>query len=262
MSALPTTPFGRHMLTFAHVATQMAASARSPDKVVHKWKVFNAICTARPRLRVSERALSVLNGLLSFYPDTTLAGEDELIVFASNEQLCFRTHGMPASTLRRHLAVLVDAGLIVRRDSPNGKRYPRKGRGGEIKLAFRFDLSPLVVRAEEFERLAREIEAEARAVKLAKERFTLCRRTGSTSPSASLAARRIGRSQTYDRLRHQRERALQSLCAVDRVRRWRARDRSETRHPLPRSKRCSRRWASTLRYQRIIKEDDRTRRPH
>jgi replication initiation protein RepC len=176
MSALPTTPFGRRTLTLAHVATQMAASARPPDKVVHKWKVFNAICTARPRLRVSERALAVLNALLSFYPDTTLAGEDELIVFPSNEQLCLRTHGMPASTLRRHLAVLVDAGLIVRRDSPNGKRYARKGRRGEIKLAFGFDLSPLVVRAEEFERLAREIEAEARAVKLAKERITLCRR--------------------------------------------------------------------------------------
>jgi replication initiation protein RepC len=70
----------------------------------------------------------------------------------------------------------VDAGLIVRRDSPNGKRYARKGRGGEIKLAFGFDLAPLVVRAEEFERLAEEIEAEARAIRLAKERITLCRR--------------------------------------------------------------------------------------
>jgi replication initiation protein RepC len=83
---------------------------------------------------------------------------------------------MPASTLRRQIAVLVDAGLIVRRDSPNGKRYARKGRGGEIKLAFGFDLAPLVVRADEFERLAEEIEADARAVRLAKERITLCRR--------------------------------------------------------------------------------------
>jgi replication initiation protein RepC len=117
-----------------------------------------------------------LNALLSFHPETTLTGEDELIVFPSNEQLCLRTHGMPASTLRRLLVVLVDAGLIVRRDSPNGKRYARKGRGGEIKLAFGFDLAPLVVRADEFERLAEEIEAEVRAVRLAKERITLCRR--------------------------------------------------------------------------------------
>jgi replication initiation protein RepC len=164
------------MLTLAHVAAQMAASARPPDKVVHKWQIFRAICTARPRLGVSERALAVLNALLSFHPETTLTGDDELIVFPSNEQLCLRTHGMPASTLRRQIAVLVEAGLIVRRDSPNGKRYARKGRGGEIKLAFGFDLAPLVVRAEEFERLAEEIEAEARAVRLAKERITLCRR--------------------------------------------------------------------------------------
>jgi replication initiation protein RepC len=175
-SHTPTTPFGRRTLTLAHVATQMAASARPPDKVVHKWKVFRAVCLARPRIGVSERALAVLNALISFYPETTLTGEDDLIVFPSNELLCLRTHGMPASTLRRQLAALVDAGLIVRRDSPNGKRYARKGRAGEIKLAFGFDLAPLVVRAEEFERMAQEIEAEIRAIKLAKERITLCRR--------------------------------------------------------------------------------------
>jgi replication initiation protein RepC len=175
-SRQPTTPFGRRSLTLAHVAAQMAASARQPDKVVHKWRIFRAICTARPALCVSERSLAVLNALLSFHPETTLAAEDDLIVFPSNEQLCLRTHGMPPSTLRRQLAALVDAGLIVRRDSPNGKRYARKGRGGEITFAFGFDLSPLAARAEEFERMAEQIEAEARAVRLAKERITLCRR--------------------------------------------------------------------------------------
>ncbi len=76
----PTTPFGRRPLTLAHVAAQLVASDRPPDKVIHKWKVFRAICLARPRLGVSERALSVLNALLSFYPETTLSGDD-LIVF-------------------------------------------------------------------------------------------------------------------------------------------------------------------------------------
>ena len=192
----PTTPFGRRSLSLAHVATQMAASARLPDKVVHKWKVFRAVCVARPRIGVSERALAVLNALISFYPDTTLTGEDDLIVFPSNELLCLRTHGMPASTLRRQLAALVDAGLIVRRDSPNGKRYARKGRGGEIKLAFGFDLAPLVVRAEEFEGMAQEIEAEMRAIKIAKERITLCRRDIAkmiaTGIEEGVPARRVG----------------------------------------------------------------------
>ena len=173
---LPTTPFGRRSLTLAHVAAQVVASKRPPKKIVHKWKVFRTVCIARPRLGVSERALSVLNALLTFYPETTLSGDDPLIVFPSNEQLMLRAHGMPVSTLRRHLAVLVDAGLIIRRDSPNGKRYARKGRGGEIGLAFGFDLSPLVAREEEFAALAAEIEAEALAFRLARERVTLCRR--------------------------------------------------------------------------------------
>ena len=160
----------------AHVASQMVATARPPEKVVHKWKIYQAICAARPRLGVSERSLSVLNALLTFHPETALTGEEDLIVFPSNHLLSLRAHGMPASTLRRHLAVLVDAGLIVRRDSPNGKRYARKDGTGEIELAFGFDLSPLVVRSEEFESLAAAVETEARALKLVRERITLCRR--------------------------------------------------------------------------------------
>ena len=175
----PTTPFGRRSLTLAHVASQMVATARPPEKVVHKWKVFHAICAARPRLGVSERSLSVLNALLTFHPETTLTGEDDLIVFPSNDKLTLRAHGMPASTLRRHLAVLVDAGLIVRRDSPNGKRYARKGSAGEIELAFGFDLSPLVVRSEEF-------EAWRPRSKQRRARSSLCasgsRCAGATSP--------------------------------------------------------------------------------
>jgi hypothetical protein len=71
---------------------------------------------------------------------------------------------------------LVDAGVIIRRDSPNGKRYARRDRGGEVALAFGFDLGPLIARAEEFEVLAEEIRAEERALKLARERITICRR--------------------------------------------------------------------------------------
>jgi replication initiation protein RepC len=172
---LSTTPFGRRSLTLAHVAAQQNAKSRPPEKAVHKWNVFRAICTAKPRIGVSERALSVLNALLTFYPETVLTGED-LIVFPSNRQLALRAHGMAPATLRRHLAALVDVGLIVRRDSPNGKRYARKDRAGEIELAFGFDLAPLVARAEEFEAWAEEIRLEQRALAFVRERITICRR--------------------------------------------------------------------------------------
>jgi replication initiation protein RepC len=170
-----TTPFGRRSLTLAHVASQAAAKARPPEKFANKWNVFRAICAARARLGVSERALAVLDALLTFHPETVLAGED-LVVFPSNRQLSLRAHGMAPATLRRHLAVLVDAGLIVRRDSPNGKRYARKDGSGEVEIAFGFDLAPLVARAEEFEALAEAVRAEERALKRVRERITICRR--------------------------------------------------------------------------------------
>jgi replication initiation protein RepC len=172
---IPTTPFGRRPLTLANVASQAVAKARPPEKFAHKWNVFRAICAARARLAVSERALAVLDALLTFHPETVLAGED-LVVFPSNRQLSLRAHGMAPATLRRHLAVLVDAGIVVRRDSPNGKRYARKDGAGEIGVAFGFDLSPLVARAEEFESLAEAVRAEERALRRVRERITICRR--------------------------------------------------------------------------------------
>jgi replication initiation protein RepC len=190
-----TTPFGRRSLTLAHVASQVTAKARAAEKAVHKWRVFRAICAAKEKVGVSERALAVLDALLSFHPETTLSGEG-LIVFPSNQQLALRAHGMAPATLRRHLAALVDRGLIIRRDSPNGKRFARKGQGGAIAMAFGFDLSPLVARAEEFEAWAEEVRAEELALRLARERITLCRRDIAkmiaTSVEESVPAARTG----------------------------------------------------------------------
>jgi len=171
-----TTPFGRRPLSLAMVASQISAAECAADASVDKWKVFRAVCEAKGAIGATDRALAVLNALLSFYPETELAPEDGLIVFPSNAQLALRAHGMAPATLRRHLAVLVDCGLLVRRDSPNGKRFARKGQGGEIEQAYGFDLRPLVARAEEFERLAEAVRAERRALHSIRERITLYRR--------------------------------------------------------------------------------------
>ena len=171
----PTTPFGRRPLTFAHVAANAAAKACPEGRAVHKWQLFRDICAAKTLLDVSDRELAVLNALLTFHPETVLTGEG-LIVFPSNQQLCLRAHGMAESTVRRHLFGLVEAGLILRRDSPNGKRYARKGRMGDIEKAFGFDLAPLVARAEEVAEKAETVRAEEMALRLVRERISLCRR--------------------------------------------------------------------------------------
>ena len=67
-------------------------------------------------LRTETAGLAVLSALLSFHRGKELADDDALIVFPSNAALSERAHGMAESTLRRHLAALVRAGLILRRD--------------------------------------------------------------------------------------------------------------------------------------------------
>lgn len=116
-------------------------------KPVNKWQLLRDLSKAQANFGVSERDLTVLQGLLSFFPKDALSDGADLIVFPSNKAICERLNGMACSTMRRHLAVLVETGLIVRRDSPNGKRYVRKH--GDKQAAFGFDLSPLLYRAQE-----------------------------------------------------------------------------------------------------------------
>ncbi len=182
----PTTPFGRRPLSLAMMATQAAVKACPPDIAAHKWRLFRNLTEAKDAVGLTDRTLSVLNALLTFHPETALTPGPDLIVFPSNRELSVRAHGMTPATLRRHLAALVEAGVVIRRDSPNGKRYARKGEGGEIEQAFGFDLSPLVARAAEFEALAVAARGEARARHLLREEISLHRRDVAKTLAAAL----------------------------------------------------------------------------
>ena len=171
-----TTPFGRRPMTLALVKRQVATAEADKDRPVDKWKVFRDACEARSLLGVQDRALAVLDALLTFHPVGELSSDRAMVVFPSNAQLSVRAHGIAGTTLRRHLAALVDAGLIIRRDSPNGKRYARKDRAGEIESAFGFDLSPLHARAAELAMLAQQVADERMRFRRAREELTICRR--------------------------------------------------------------------------------------
>ncbi|MBN9062494.1 MAG: hypothetical protein BGP06_12350 [Rhizobiales bacterium 65-9] len=202
---IATTPFGRRTLSLGQIAASVAArqaideaSARAGEPgsnqpaAVHKWRLFRSITEAKEEIGVSDRALGVLNALLSFHPETALSlpaaseGDDTgeaapanaLIVFPSNRELSIRANGIGERSLARHLASLVAAGLILRRDSPNGKRYARKARGGEggFSEVFGFDLSPLVLRAGEIEERAERLRRERQRLQVLRERISLHRR--------------------------------------------------------------------------------------
>ncbi|WP_018431400.1 plasmid replication protein RepC [Hoeflea sp. 108] len=173
---ISTTPFGRRALTLGQIASQATAKAMPKEAAANKWLVFQHIREARELLGATDRSLAILNALLSFHRETELSAEGELIVWPSNEQLMARANGISPATLRRHLAVLVECGLIIRRDSPNGKRFARRSRAGEVEQAYGFDLSPIIARAEEFRDLAETVQKEKKAFRVARERLTLLRR--------------------------------------------------------------------------------------
>ena len=144
MGYTPVTPF-RRTVDAAILKHQAAAQRDLPANGANKWEVLRELATARAAFGLSDRDLTVLQALVSFHPATILgANRADLIVFPSNKAICERLNGMPCSTMRRHLGNLVRTGFIVRRDSPNGKRYCRTQ--GDDRLAFGFDLAPLVLR--------------------------------------------------------------------------------------------------------------------
>ncbi|QFT95184.1 hypothetical protein FIU86_20205 (plasmid) [Roseovarius sp. THAF9] len=173
MEYTPISPFMRP-ISHAHLRVIERPEASVPARPINKWELLRELSKAQAAFGVSERDLTVLQGLLSFFPDDALGGNAEMVVFPSNKAICERLNGMPCSTMRRHLARLVEAGLLQRRDSPNGKRYVRKH--GEDRVAFGFDLSPLYCQSEEIARAAEAVREAEERVRRLREVVSLMRR--------------------------------------------------------------------------------------
>ena len=187
MKRLVTTPFGQRAVT-SGLLKSVARAAQTPTLPhTDKWQLLRELCAARSAFGLTDRELGVLEGLLSFHPEQQLGGNAEMIVFPSNRALAERCHGMAESTLRRHLARLVDEGLILRHDSPNGKRYAARGIDGEVLRAFGFDLSPLLVRAPEIAQAALAAREAAARVKALRERLSLQKRDAQKLASYALS---------------------------------------------------------------------------
>ncbi|WP_425100999.1 plasmid replication protein RepC [Tropicibacter sp. S64] len=173
MEYTPISPFMRP-ISHANLRVIERPEASIPGRPVNKWELLRELSKAQATFGVSERDLTVLQGLLSFFPDDSLGGNAEMVVFPSNKAICERLNGMPCSTMRRHLARLIEAGLLHRRDSPNGKRYVRKH--GAERVAFGFDLSPLYYQSEEIARAAEAVREAEERVRRLREVVSLMRR--------------------------------------------------------------------------------------
>jgi len=178
---IATTPFGGGQFSAAIFQRQLwLEEARKAQKdnanqtgKADKWQLLRALTEARMSFHLSDRTIAVLEALLSFHQDKELDGLEDMIVFPSNAELSLRTRGMASATLRRHLAELVKGGFIIRRDSPNGKRYARKDGSGQISEAFGFNLAPFAMMAPQVFEAAERANALARAVKKGRAEITI-----------------------------------------------------------------------------------------
>lgn len=152
--------------------------AQNPEKGrgLNRWSIYKQLCIAKASFGLNDRCLAVLSSLLSFYPEDELSETKGLVVFPSNKQLSLRAHGMPESTLRRHLASLIAAGIISRKDSPTRKRYAHKDKEGAVELAFGFSVEPLLQKASEITRAAEQITSDIKATKKLRDEISIVRR--------------------------------------------------------------------------------------
>lgn len=178
---IATTPFGGGPFSIAlfkaheKLEADRAALKTSGNRTgkTDKWQFLRALTEARDVYALSDRAITVLEALLSFHPEKELDGSEDIIVFPSNAELSLRTRGMSAPTLRRHIATLVKTGLLLRKDSANGKRFARKGPGGEVRNAFGFNLAPAALMAPEVFEHAEAARAHAAEVRKVRAEITL-----------------------------------------------------------------------------------------
>lgn len=170
MEYTPITPFKR-AIDAGHLA-QLAVDPLPGDSV-NKWDALRTLGVIRRDLGLSDRALIVLQALLSFHPETELSTMGKPpVVFPSNASICERLNAMPCSTMRRHIAALVKAGLLIRRDSPNGKRYTGRSSG----QVFGFDLTPIVRLHAAHTEMADKVQAAEAAQKRLRTSLSLMRR--------------------------------------------------------------------------------------
>jgi replication initiation protein RepC len=166
---------------------QLNATGRRRDSAT-SWRVgrlFDAPLFAVSRRELLKAARDAVRALALDRSERQLVeclavcfGEQQLahglLCWPSNAQIEKKT-GMCERTIRRTIVKLRERGLIVMRDSANGKRFPISNAEGEVIDARGFDLTPLHARAAEFAERARALDIEDRVRRQLRDDLTVAR---------------------------------------------------------------------------------------
>ncbi|WP_233270577.1 helix-turn-helix domain-containing protein [Chachezhania sediminis] len=111
---------------------------------VDRWDLLSVVTALRKELGLADRDIMVLRAHLSVLPHGLLDPTRLNISFMSVSEILGRACGMDERRFRRGEARLEAAGLVARRLSANGRRFPERNVEGTIVNAYGIDLAPLL----------------------------------------------------------------------------------------------------------------------
>ncbi|MBE3638876.1 helix-turn-helix domain-containing protein [Mangrovicoccus algicola] len=128
-----------------------------------RWQVLQLVKDTARALGLGERDIAVLAAHLSVLPKGPVQSDRLCMSYAEIGGLLDRANCMDERRFRRGETRLAEAGLILRKLSGNGRRYPVRDGRGQIVDAYGIDLRPLFLRVPELRQLRDDLaQAEAR----------------------------------------------------------------------------------------------------
>jgi replication initiation protein RepC len=130
----------------------LSADNAKPDR----FALIETLSQAASLLGIGPSVVATVDALLSCLPPK----RNHDMVYASNATLVLKRKGISDRTLRRHLAQLVDLELVMRVDSPNGKRYSKRDPSMGTAIRFGLSIAPLFAAYDRLVALAQKRAAE------------------------------------------------------------------------------------------------------
>jgi replication initiation protein RepC len=174
--AVARAPTGLRRLSLAMLATAHTAEAFTglPEGTGTPGKVLAAFKGAAPYLGLAPRLVHAIDWLFKFTQAQDWGPGSRPVVWPS-ASLQREALGLGPTQVKALNRALTESGLVVMKDSPNGKRYGKRDPQGRIVEAYGFDLSPLAARQAEFLALAAQGRAEREQMRRLRRRATITR---------------------------------------------------------------------------------------
>ena len=165
---------GLRKLTPQMLGTIEAAERHAFTSEMQPGQVLAAFKAAAPFLGLRPGVVHAIDWLFRFTDPRDWQPSSRPIVWPS-AAMQQQELGLGPSQVKNLNRQLVELGLVVMKDSPNGKRYGRRDPQGRIVEAYGFDLSPLASRHAEFRAEAEAGREERARIQALRRRATIAR---------------------------------------------------------------------------------------